>query len=101
MVVVPSTTVISTETLSSVATFSIPIAPKIAGKLRSPWYGYRSVNGVRLGAKSRYNDRPYGHSGGYAGEVRCIISKNIVVFFTTGPKLDQATKYRQAVMEKF
>jgi hypothetical protein len=43
----------------------------------------------------------YGHSGSYAAEVRCIVSKNIVVFFTTGPKLDQATKYRQAVMEKF
>src|SRR5476651_190997 len=45
MEVVPSTTVISTETLSSVATFLIPIAPaRLRAGFKSPWYGERMVN---------------------------------------------------------
>ncbi len=43
----------------------------------------------------------YGHLDKYAAEVRCIISKNIVFFITIGPNLDQATKYREAVIGKF
>src|ERR1039458_5637875 len=45
MEVVPSTTVISTETLSSVATILIPIAPaRLRAGFKSPWYGERMVN---------------------------------------------------------
>src|SRR5450759_4884324 len=45
MEVVPSTTVISTETLSSVATFLIPIAPaRLRAGLKSAWYGEWMVN---------------------------------------------------------
>ena len=43
----------------------------------------------------------YGHLDKYATEVRCIVSKNIVFFITIGPNLDQATKYREAVIDKF
>lgn len=43
----------------------------------------------------------YGHLDKYATEVRCIVSKNIVFFITIGPNLDQATKYREAVIAKF
>jgi hypothetical protein len=42
----------------------------------------------------------YGHLNSYAAEVRCIVKKDIVFFMTTGPKLDQATKYREAVVAK-
>ncbi len=43
----------------------------------------------------------YGHLNKYPTEVRCIVSKNIVFFITIGPNLEQATKYREAVIAKF
>jgi hypothetical protein len=43
----------------------------------------------------------YGHLNSYAAEVRCIVKKDIVLFMAAGPKLDQATKYREAVFVRF
>jgi hypothetical protein len=56
------------------------------------------------GLKSNFNiagHSIFGESGDYTGWVRCIAEKGIVVIVITGPKLEDARKFQQAIYNGF